>query len=153
MKKLIYGSCLALGILSLGVPATAQLKYGTDFTTSDAIWTITNVKVDSNMIPDYLEGIRQTWTASNDLAKQMGQIEDYSVLTSALPNGGDYNLILMVKFTNMAQYEKGRKEFKEFEEAWRKKLSEEKQRTIVKTYPNMRTIVGEYMLRKVDFLK
>jgi len=113
---------------------------------------VTHVKVKSNMIPDY-QGIKQTWTASNDVAKEMGQIEDYSIYVSELPNSGDYNLLLTVKFANMAQYEKGRKEFKEFEEAWRKKLSEEKQRTIVKTYPEMRTIVGEYLLRKVEFLK
>jgi hypothetical protein len=153
MRKLIYRSCLMLAILSLGAPAFAQLKYGTDYTSSDAVWTVTHVKVKSNMIPDYLEGIKQTWTASNDVAKELGQIEDYSVYVSELPNSGDYNLLLTVKFANMAQYEKGRKEFKEFEEAWRKKLSEEKQRSIVKTYPDMRTIVGEYMLRKVEFLK
>ncbi len=153
MKKLICRTCLVLGVLSLGIPASAQLKYGTDYTTSDAVWSVTNIKVDSNMIPDYLEGIKQTWTASNDLAKQMGQLEDYSVYTSELAAGGDYNVTLMVKYTNMAQYEKGRKEFKEFEDAWRKKLTQEKERTIVKTYPNMRTIVGEYLMRQVQFLK
>lgn len=153
MLKSFFRSCLALGLLSLSVPASAQLKYGTDFQSSDAVWTVTHIKVKPNMIPDYLEGIKQTWTASNDVAKQLGQIEDYAVYASELPNGGEYNLLLTVKFTNMAQYEKGRKEFKVFEEAWRKKLSEEKERTVVKTYPDMRTIVGEYMLRKVEFLK
>ncbi|NQW05138.1 MAG: hypothetical protein HQ485_14115 [Acidobacteria bacterium] len=151
--KILIRSCVTLCILSFAIPASAQLKYGTDFTTSDAIWTVTHVKVDTNMVPDYLEGIRQTWTASNDLAKQMGQIEDYSVYTTELAGSGEYNVMLMVKFANMAQYEKGRKEFKEFEEAWSKKLSEEKRRTIVKTYPNMRTIVGQYMMRQVQFLK
>ena len=31
-----------------------------------------------------------------------------------------------------------------------KRLSEEKQREIVKTYPNMRKIVGEYLMRRID---
>ena len=145
--------CLALMFALVGVSGTgvAQLKFGTDFTTSDAVWSVTHVKVKSNMIPYYLEGIKQTWVTGNEVAKELGQIEGYAVYGNELPDSGDYNLTLVVEFKDLAQYDKGRTEYKAFEEAWLKKISEEKREEIVTGYPEMRTIVGEYLIRKIDF--
>lgn len=67
-----------------------------------------------------------------------------------LPASGDYNLTLVITYKDLAQFDKGRKEFKAFEEAWLKKISEQKRREVVKTYPDMREIVGEYLMRKVE---
>lgn len=141
---------LFISFLLLTGTSFAQLRFGTDFTTSDAVWSVTQVKVKSNMIPYYLEGIKQTWLAANEVAKEMGQIEDYAIYASILPDSGDHNLTLLVQFKDLAQYDAGRKNFKEFEAALNKKLSEEKRETIVKSYPEMRTIVGEYLIRKVE---
>ena len=149
MKKAVVFSLLVF--LALGGSALAQLKFGTDFTTSDAIFAVTHVKVQSNMMAYYLEGIQQTWVTGNEVAKSLGQLEDWAIYRNELTDSGDYNLTLVVEYKDLAQYDKGRKEFKQFDEAWRKKMSEEKQREIVKTYPDMRTIVGEYLVRSVTF--
>jgi hypothetical protein len=138
-------------LVALSASAFGQLKYGQDFTTSDTVWSVTHVKVDSNMIPQYLEGIQRTWVTGNEVAKELGQIEDWAIYANELPSSGDYNLTLVIEFKDMAQYDKGRKEFAQFEEAWLKKLSEQKRREIVGTYPGMRTIVGEYLSRRVEF--
>ncbi len=153
MKKIVLGLLFLVALFCLSGPAFAQLKFGTDFTASDAVWSVTHVKVKSNMIPYYLEGIRETWVTGNEVAKELGQIEDYAIYSSLLSDGGDYNLTLIVEFKDLAQYDSGRKNFKQFEEAWLKKISEEKREAIVKNYPEMRTIVGEYLLRKIDFIK
>jgi hypothetical protein len=145
--------CAAL--LGVGLVASttsfAQLEYGKDYTDSDALYSVTHVKVASNMLDVYLEGIRQTWINSNEVAKGLGHIQDYAVYSSLLPDSGDYNLTLVVSFKDLAQYELGRKEFQKFEEAWLKQMPEEKQREIVATYPNVRTIVGEYLVRQLQF--
>ena len=138
-------------VVALSVSAFGQLKYGTDFTTSDQVLSVTHVKVDSNRIPYYLEGIKQTWASANEVSRELGHIDSWSIYSSLLPESGAYNLTLVIRYRDMAQYEKGRKEFKEFEEAWLKKISEEKREEIVKTYPNMREIVGEYLIRQVEF--
>lgn len=152
MRKNVWMVTLLATVALLSGTASAQLKYGTDFTTSDAVWSVTHVKVKSNMIPYYLEGIKQTWVTGNEVAKQLGQIEDWAIYSNILGDSGDYNLTLVVEFKDLAQYDKGRKEFKEFEKLWLEKISEEKREGIVKTYPEMREIVGEYLVRKLDFM-
>lgn len=150
MKAKHFLLTVVFALLIFGGNAFAQLKYGTDYTASDAVWSITHVKVKANMIPYYLEGIRQTWITGNEVAKELGQLEDYAIYESLLGEGGDYNLTLVVEFKDLAQYDKGRKEFKQFEEAWLKKISQEKREKIVQTYPDMREIVGEYLIRKIE---
>ena len=152
MKKSVFCFLLVFALTSLSGTALAQLKYGTDFTASDAVWSVTHIKVKSNMIPYYLEGIKQTWVTGNEVAKELGQLEDWSIYSSLLGDSGEYNLTLVVEFKDLAQYDKGRKEFKAFEELWLKKISEEKREGIVKAYPEMREIVGEYLVRKLDFM-
>lgn len=149
MRKVV--GFFAVLMLVLCGPALAQLDYGDDYTTSDTVWSVTHVKVDSNMIEDYLQGIRQTWATAMDVSKELGQIEDYAVYTSELPEGGDYNVTLVIQYTDIAQLDAGRKGFKEFEAAYNKKISEDKQREIVLSYPGIRKIVGEYLVRQVEF--
>jgi hypothetical protein len=152
MKKTVLCLLLVFALAGLSGSALAQLKYGTDFTASDAVWSVTHIKVKSNMIPYYLEGIKKTWVTGNEVAKELGQLEDWAIYSSVLGDSGEYNLTLVVEFKDLAQYDKGRKEFKAFEELWLKKISEEKREEIVKTYPEMREIVGEYLVRKLDFM-
>jgi len=128
--------------------AFAQLEPYTDYDISKELWSITLVKVDPNMDDDYLEGLKQTWVASNEVAKELGQIEEYSIYRSQLPQSGDVNLFLMVKFTDSSQLEPNQEEYQKFMQAW----GEERQaqnREITKNYPAMRKITGEYMVRKI----
>lgn len=150
MKKAVLCLALTVALLGLSETVSAQLKFGTDFTTSDTVWSVTNVKVKSNMIPYYLEGIKQTWVTGNEVAKELGQIQDYAIYGNMLADSGDYNLTLVVEFKDLVQYDKGRTEYAAFEEAWLKKISEEKREEIVMKYPDMRTIVGEYLVRRID---
>jgi len=151
MKRVLVIFQLVFVIVALSGTTFAQLRFGTDFTTSDEVWSVTHVKVKSNMIPHYLEGIQKTWLSASEVAKELGQIEGYAIYSSILTDGGDYNLTLIIEFKDLAQYDAGRKNFKEFEEALNRKLSEEKREAIVKAYPEMRTIVGEHLIRKIDF--
>jgi hypothetical protein len=132
MKRTILGFSLMFAFVCLSGTAFAQLKFGTDFTASDAVWSVTHIKVKSNMIPYYLEGLKQTWVTGNEVSKELGQIEDWAVYSSLLGDSGEYNLTLVVEFKDLAQYDKGRTEFKAFEELWLKKISEEKREGIVK---------------------
>lgn len=52
------------------------------------------------MIEDYLQGIRNTWVASNAVVKQLGQMKDYHVYVSDLPNSDDFNVMLVATFAN-----------------------------------------------------
>jgi len=126
----------------------AQLEPYTDYDISDQLWNITMVKVDPNMDDDYLEGIRDTWVASNKIAKELGQIEDFHIYRSQLPESGDANLFLVVKYANSDALDPNRQEYDKFMKAWGE-ANVAKSREITKNYPAMREITGEYIVREI----
>ena len=128
--------------------ALAQLKPFTDYEISDALWNISFIKVDPNLGDDYLEGLRDTWVASNKVAKELGQIEDFAIYRSQLAQSGDVNLFLVVKFTDSSQLEPNKEEYDKFMQAWGE-ANEDRTREITKNYPAMREITGEYLVREI----
>jgi len=128
--------------------ALAQLEPFEDYDVSDALWNITFIKVDPNMGDDYLEGLKATWVESNNVAKELGQIEDFHIYRSQLPQSGDVNLFLVTKFANSAQLEPNKEEYAKFMKAWGE-ANEERTREITKDYPGMREITGEYLVREI----
>lgn len=138
----------ALLMLLLSQTAVAQLEPWTDYEVSKELWSITLVRVHPNMDDDYLEGIKETWVASNEVAKELGQIEDYSIYRSQLPQSGDVNLFLVVKFADSSQLEPNKERYDAFMKAWGEER-QQKNREITKNYPAMREITGEYMVREI----
>jgi hypothetical protein len=142
---------LATLLLSLFVSTTAlaQLEPWKDYDISKELWNVTMVKVHPNMGDDYLEGLRDTWVASNRVAKELGQIEDFFIYTSEVGASGDANVLLVVKFSDSSQLEPNKERYDAFMKAWGE-ANQDKSREISKNYPAMREITGEYLLRRID---
>jgi len=128
--------------------ALAQLEPFEDYDVSDELWNITFIKVDPNMDDDYLEGLKETWVASNQVAKELGQIEDFHIFRSQLAQSGDVNLFLVTKFANSDQLKPNKEEYDKFMKAWGE-ANQDRTREISKNYPSMREITGEYLVREV----
>ncbi len=147
MKKLI-----ALGLAAaLATPAAAQLKPYEDYTVSDTVSTVVTVKVKENMINDYLQGIRATWVASNEVQKRLGHMRDYHVYVSDLPNSGDFNVILVTEFANTGDLAPNKARYEAFMKAWGAANEASTRTTTTTVYPNLRNITGEYLMRQVTF--
>lgn len=130
--------------------ANADLEAWKDYDIGSVVSNVTTVKVDSNMIDKYLEGLKATWAPANDVAIELGQIESYSIYVSQLANSGDFNVILIVRMKDAADMQPDQAEY----EAFMKKWGEENQKRsdkIVMTYPDIRTITGEYLIREITF--
>ena len=130
--------------------ATADLEPWTDYEMSEGVTNVTTVKVDSNMIDKYLEGLSKTWAPAQNVAKELGHIENYWIHVSELPNSGDFNVVLGVDFKNSAALQPDKAKY----DAFMKKWGEENQKRsdeIVQTYPGIREIVGEYNMRSITF--
>ena len=128
--------------------AHADLEPYTDYDIGSTLSNVTTVKVDSNMIDKYLEGLRATWAPANEVAKELGQIESYSIYVSQLANSGDFNVVLVVRMADAADMQPSKEDY----DAFMKKWGEENQKRsdeIVLTYPDIRTITGEYLLREI----
>ena len=142
----------ALTVMMLALAATvalADLKPWKDYQLSDAVWSISTIKVDSNMGEAYLEGIKGTWVASNEVAKKLGQIEDYTIYMSDLPDSGQFNMMLVVKFKNTADLGPSQARYNAFMKEWGDARDKETTEFAQKNYPAMRQITGQYMMREV----
>ena len=140
---------IATALCFFSTSALAQLEPWTDYEVSDELWNITTVKVDPNMGDDYLEGLRETWVASNRIAKELGQIDDFFIYRSVLSESGHANLFLVVRFANSDQLDPNKEAYDKFMKAWGE-ANQEKSREITKNYPAMRSITGEYLVRRID---
>lgn len=146
IRQIISGLILA----SFASTAAAELDPWTDYDISEGVTNVTTVKVDSNMIDKYLEGLRDTWAPANDVAKELGQIEDYAIYVSELPNGGEFNVVLVVEFKDSAALQPNKEDYDAFMKKWGD-ANREKTEKIVLTYPDIRVINGEYYMREITF--
>lgn len=140
----------ALLLVAFAGTATADLEPWKDYTLSETISNVTTIKVDSNRIDTYLEGLRTTWAPTNDIAKELGQIEDYNIYVSQLANSGDFNVILVVTMKDASAMQPSKDRYDAFMNKWSEE-SQKKSDEVVKTYPDIRTITGEYLIREVTF--
>jgi hypothetical protein len=129
--------------------AYADLEIYKDYEVSDAVWVVTTVKVKSNMIDAYLEGLKETWVSGNEVAKSLGQMEEYRIYVSDLPESGDFNMVLVAKFKNDEMLAPNKQRYDafvaKFGEARQKETTEKAQRD----YPAMRELTGDYRLREI----
>jgi|GEM_PF-159697 len=145
-----FGAMAAAAVLASAVPAQAQLEIYKDYDVSDAVWSISTVKVDANMGDYYLEGLRSTWIASNEVMKKLGQIEDYSIYASDFPQSGEFNMLLIVKFANTADLAPNKAKYDAFLKSWGETKVAESRQISKDLYPTIRSITGDYLMRKVE---
>lgn len=129
--------------------AFADLDPYTDYEVSDAVWSVTTVRVNSNMGNAYLEGIKNTWAAGSAVALKLGQMESYNIFRSDLPESGDFNLLLVVKFASSADLAPNKARYEAFMKEWGKANADASTERAQKDYPGMRTITGEYIMREI----
>lgn len=146
LRQLLAGLFLA-GIVG---NAVADLEPWKDYEVSEGITNVTTVKVDSNMIDKYLEGLRQSWAPANEVAKELGQIEGYWIHVSELPNSGDFNVVLGVELKNAAATQPTKARYEAFMKKWGE-ANQARSDELVQTYPGIREIVGEYNMRTITF--
>ncbi len=143
----VIASVVLLGVASI---ANADLDPWTDYEISSGISNVTTVKVDSNMVDKYLEGLRATWAPANDVAVELGQIEGYNIYVSQLANSGDFNIILVVRMKDAADMQPNQDDYEAFMKKWGEENQDMSDKIVV-TYPNIREITGEYLMREITF--
>lgn len=144
-----FGSIAAATLMACSMPASAQLELYQDYELSDAVWSVSTVKVDANMGDYYLEGLRSTWIASNEVSKKLGHIEDYSIYASDQPQSGEFNMLLIVKFAKTADLAPNKAKYDAFMKEWGQTAVAESRKTSKELYPTIRTITGDYIMREV----
>ena len=146
--KLIFSTLLMMSFC-----VYADLDPWADYEPSQEVWSVTTIKVKSNMGDAYLEGLANTWVSGNEVAKSLGQMEDYWIFRSDLPESGDFNLMLVVKFASTADLAPNKAEYERFMQAFTKARTDETTQYAQKNYPAMREITGQYQMREIRLKK
>ena len=60
------------------------------------------VRAKAGMSDDYLKNLAQAYKSTSDEAKKQGIIMDYKILLGDAANAGDFDILLMVQYKNMA---------------------------------------------------
>lgn len=144
---------LAVVLLCFSSFVLADLEPWKDYEPSDAVYSVTTIKVESNMGDAYLEGLANTWVTGNDVSIKLGQIESYKIYRSDLPASGDFNLMLVVKFANTSDLAPNKAKYDAFMKAFTKKKSDETSDYAKQNYPAMREITGDYYFREIMLKK
>ncbi len=146
MKRWLVGLTVTLAVSS--ATAVAELQPWRDFDIGERVVSMTTIKVDANMTGEYLAGLKETWAAANDVAKELGHIADYHIYTSDLPASGEFNMVLLVVYASLEDLAPSKARYDAFMEKWGE-ANEERNREISQTYPDVREITGEYLLREI----
>lgn len=149
IRRLLPKLCVAAGALIAGAVAYAELAPWKDYTISDSVWYVTTVKVEPNMDDVYLEGLKNTWVAANEVSKKLGHIEEYKIYRSSHPQSGDFNLMLVVRYKNSAAMAPSKERFDAFMKEWGEARNKQTTEYAQKNYPAVRKITGDYMLREI----
>lgn len=138
-----------LGCALLASPASAQLQVWEDYEASDSVWIVTHVDLDPGTLGIYLEGLKSTWIAANEVAKELGQIKDYAIYSNQFGNAEEFDLVLVVELAGTEDLAPNRERYDEFLEAYGQANIDKANETVLELYNKIRRIKGNYLLRKI----
>ena len=108
---------------------------------------LTVVKVKTNYIQDYLDGLEKTWVAANKIQQEMGLIDGYNVHV-----GNNSYVYLTINYPSYASLDPWTDEQQaEFQEKFRQVISEDDQTARAQGYEDIREIVRVEMINRIIF--
>ena len=143
----------ATAALSISAPAMAEFEQYKDYDISTAVWEMTTVQVEQGQFETYLEGLKSTWVGANDVAKKLGQIEDYKIYANMAPSGDAFDLVLMIKLPSTEMLGPSKERYMAFLDAYGKENLDKGNDTVLKLYNQIRKIQGIYLLQEVTIKK
>lgn len=154
MKKITtYLFTILLAALFV-IPTVSFAQDDEDFIEEGTVWNVTFIRTKANMGDEYLKNLRQTWGKAMDQYVAEGLIVSYMILDGEAFGWDDFNLMLMMEFENFATFDPDTEREKKFDAIQEKLLAEmgeEKMDSTVKSYSDMRKMLGTKTFRQISF--
>jgi len=123
-----------------------------DYVLSKEVYDMIFVHVFPNRLDDYLDGMKQTWWSSWCQAeKKDGAAIDCQIYASTTMDNRDFNVVFITKRPSAAMSDPDEARYNAVMADTRKKLTEDKQKSLVAGYNEMRTIFGQQIFRQLTF--
>lgn len=150
MRRFGLAAVATFGLAMFSSPASAQLQPWEDYEASDSVWLVTHVDLDPGTMGIYLEGLKSTWIAANEVAKELGQIKNYAIYSNQFGSADDFDLVLVIEMESTDDIAPNRQRYDEFLEAYGQANIDSANETVLELYNKIRRIQGNYMLRKIE---
>jgi len=137
---------LLVSMLIFSVSAFTQEEDSREF--ADGVIELTTVKVKTNFLQQYLDGIEQTWVAASKIQKEMGIISNYNVYVG---NDGStvYLTLTYPSWANKAPWTD--EQSAEFEEKFSEIMSQDENLQLSQGYEDIREIVSVELIGQLIF--
>ena len=137
---------LLVSMLVFSISAFTQEEDTREF--ADGVIELTTVKVKTNFLQQYLDGIEKTWVAASEIQKEMGIISNYNVYVG---NDGStvYLTLTYPSWANKAPWSD--EQAAEFEGKFRKTISQEDNVQLSQSYEDIREIVSVELIGQLVF--
>ena len=137
---------LLISVLMLSITTFAQEENSREF--ADGVIELTTVKVKTNFLQDYLDGIEQTWVAAAKIQQEMGIISNYNVYI-----GNDGSTVYLTQtypsWANKAPWTD--EQTAEFQKKFNEVMSDEDNTEMSKGYEDIREIVSVVLIGRLIF--
>ena len=137
---------LLFSMLVFSLSAFTQEEDTREF--ADGVIELTTIKVKTNFLQQYLDGIEQTWVAASKIQKEMGIISNYNVYVG---NDGStvYLTLTYPSWANKAPWTD--EQTAEFEEKFSETMSQEENQQLSQSYEDIREIVSVELIGQLIF--
>jgi hypothetical protein len=143
-KRQILVCSLAVSVLILGVSVYAQVKRPFQ---NGSVWNIAFIRMKPGMETAYLNYLAGPWKANQEAMKKEGLILSYKVITTEGHTPGDWNVMLMTEYKDLATMEAN--EDKADAVSQRVTGDDEKQRQGYRERVEIREVMGDRLGREV----
>ena len=100
--KKIFVSFLVVVLLALSAVVYAQVSRPYR---NGSVWNVAFIRIKPGMDSAYLNYLATDWKRSQEAAKKEGLILSYKVLTTEAHGAGDFNVLLMTEYKDLATME------------------------------------------------
>ena len=137
---------LLISVLMLSITTYAQEEDSREL--ADGVIELTTVKVKTNFLQQYLDGIEQTWVAASKIQQDMGIISNYNVYVG---NDGSTVYLTMTypSWANKAPWSD--EQTAEFQEQFRETISQDENIQLSQSYEDIREIVSVELIGRLIF--
>tara|TARA_B100000963_G_scaffold286989_1_gene256124 strand:+ start:2943 stop:3380 length:438 start_codon:yes stop_codon:yes gene_type:complete len=137
---------LLISVLMLSITSFAQEENSREF--ADGVIELTTVKVKTNFLQNYLDGIEQTWVAAAKIQQEMGIISNYNVY---IGNDGSTVYLTMTypSWANKAPWTD--EQTAEFQKKFNETITQEDNIQLSQSYEDIREIVSVELIGRLIF--
>jgi len=140
LRRTLFGSLVLLVGISVFAQVNRPYRNG-------SVWNISFIRIKPGMDTAYLNYLAGPWKANQEAAKKDGLILSYKVISTEGHNPGDWNVMLMTEFKDLATMEAN----EDKGDALAQKMvgNDEKQMQGYKDRLEIREVMGDRLAREI----